>query len=153
MKIKPKLVVTTEVNGTGVSHSRTDISVRDTTSIIDEPEARGGTNAGPAPTETALAALAGCTNVIANKCATSLGVDIGHLNISISCQFDRRGVTLSEEIDVPFKSIALTVEADGDASEEDLARVAADVERFCPVSKLFRQAGTEVIETWKKVGS
>jgi len=150
MKITPKLTVTTSVAGAGTSHSRTDISVRDVTGIIDEPEVRGGTNAGPAPTETALAALVGCTNVIANKCAAKLGVDMGHLSISVDCQFDRRGVTLSEEIEIPFKSIEMTVEADGSASEEDLARVASEVSKFCPVAKLFRNAGTEIKEVWKK---
>ncbi|WP_420402365.1 OsmC family protein [Nisaea sp.] len=153
MKITPKMTVTTSVSGVGASHSRTDISVRDVTSVIDEPEARGGTNAGPAPTETALAALAGCTNVIANKCAASLGVDIGHLTISVDCRFDRRGVTLTEEIDVPFKSIEMIVEADGSASEGDLARVASEVAKYCPVAKLFRQAGTEISEVWKKAGT
>lgn len=150
MKITPKLTVTTSVVGAGTSHSRTDISVRDVTSIIDEPEVRGGTNAGPAPTETALAALVGCTNVIANKCAAKLGVDMGHLSISLDCQFDRRGVTLNEEIEIPFKSIEMTVEADGSASEEDLARVASEVSKFCPVAKLFRNAGTEIKEVWQK---
>ncbi|WP_323794588.1 OsmC family protein [Nisaea sp.] len=150
MKITPKMTVTTSVFGAGVSHSRTDISVRDVASVIDEPEVRGGTNAGPAPTETALAALAGCTNVIANKCAAKLDVDIGYLSISIDCLFDRRGVTLTEEIDVPFRSIEMVVEADGSASEKDLARVAAEVAKFCPVAKLFRQAGTKIDELWKK---
>jgi uncharacterized OsmC-like protein len=62
--------------------------MRDVQLTIDEPQARGGTNLGPTPTETALAALVGCTNVIGHKCADSLGVDIGHLDISVSCDFD-----------------------------------------------------------------
>ena len=149
MAIKPKIVATLKVSAECPSHARSDLSIRDVAFSIDEPLARSGTNAGPSPTETALSALIGCTNVIGHKCADALGVDIGHLSISASCQFDRRGVTLAEEIDVPFQEITLSIQADGTASQEDIDRVAAEVAKFCPLSKLFRQAGTKLSENWK----
>jgi putative redox protein len=104
MAIRMKTEVTLKAQAHCPSHSRADISVRDLTFAIDEPVERGGTNAGPTPTDTALSPLVGCTNVIGHKCADKLGVDIGHLDISARCTFDRRGVTLQEEIDVPFRS-------------------------------------------------
>ncbi len=149
MAIRMKTSVTLKAEAHCPSHSRSDVSIRDLMVHVDEPEARGGTNTGPAPTDTALAALIGCTNVIGHKCANALGVDIGHLDISVACSFDRRGVTLAEEIDVPFQSIELTVTASGAASQADLDRVAAEVRKFCPLSKLFREAGTEVNEIWR----
>jgi uncharacterized OsmC-like protein len=127
-----------------------DVTIRDLTFSIDEPEVRGGTNMGPAPTEAALAALAGCTNVIGNKCAGKLGVDIGHLSIEITCEFDRRGVTLEEEIDVPFVALRQVVTSDGTATEEDLSRVASNVAKYCPLSKLFEQSGTALETIWQK---
>lgn len=130
------------------SHSKTEMSIRDLAFNIDEPTERGGTNSGPTPTDTALSALAGCTNVIGHKCAAKLGLDIGHLDISVVCDFDRRGVTLAEEVDVPFEAIELRVTAHGPASQADLDRVAAEVEKFCPLSKLFVQAGTRVTSRW-----
>ena len=148
MAIRTKTTMQMTVEAVCPSHSRADVSVRDLIVAIDEPAARGGTNLGPAPTEAALAALIGCTNVIGHKCADRLGVDIGHLKIRATCDFDRRGVTLAEEIAVPFQRIALTVDASGAAGQADLDRVAADVRRFCPLSKLFREAGTEITEHW-----
>ncbi|MGI9482114.1 MAG: OsmC family protein [Hyphomicrobiales bacterium] len=130
------------------SHSRSNITARDTTTIIDEPPERGGTNAGPAPTETALAALAGCTNVIGHKCAAKLGINISNVTVDVTADFDRLGVTLQEEIDVPFEKIQLRVELDSDASQEEIDRLAVEVGKFCPLSKLFVQAGTEVSEEW-----
>ena len=112
--------------------------------------ARGGTNMGPSPTETALSALAGCINVIGHKCASALGVDIGQLMIDAECQFDRRGVILESEIDVPYRSVAVTVRANGSAVQEALTRVGVETEKYCPLSKLFRSAGTEVEVTWVK---
>ena len=150
MAIKMKTVVTYRTTATATSHARTDIPMRDLTTVIDEPLERGGSNEGLTPTETALAALIGCTNVIGHKCADKLGVDIGHLSISAVCDFDRRGVTLQEEIDVPFERIVLTVEAGGAATDGDLDRVRQEVAKFCPLSKLFRQAGTEIQEIWRR---
>lgn len=150
MKVKMKTAVTLSARGKSVSHSRTDIAIRDLTFAIDEPVERGGTNAGPTPTDTALAALIGCTNVIGHKCARSLGIDAGNMDIDVKCDFDRRGVTLAEEVEVPFQRIAMTVTCDGAASEADLARLGEEVARFCPLSKLFENAGTRLQITWQK---
>jgi uncharacterized OsmC-like protein len=150
VQVRPKTVISAKVTGDSPSHSLTHISVRDVGMDIDEPLERDGTNTGPSPTETAIAALVACTNVIGHKCAKMLEVDIGHLHISADYEFDRRGVTLAEEVDVPFRRVKLTVESDGNASDEDLTRVARDVAKFCPVSKLFRQAGTQIEEIWRR---
>lgn len=147
---KVKTVVQLRAEADCPSHSRADIAIRDLAFSIDEPIERGGTNNGPAPTDTALAALIGCTNVIGHKCAAKLGIKVGHMKIIATCAFDRRGVTLSEEIDVPFQRIDLDIEIDGDASDDDLKTLAAEVQKYCPLSKLFRAAGTEVIEHWHK---
>ena len=146
--VKMKTTVKLRAKAECPSHSRADVAVRDVMFAIDEPVERGGTNTGPSPTETALSALIGCTNVIGNKCAEKLGVDIGHLTISATCDFDRRGVTLAEEIAVPFQRIDLTVAYHGPASQADVDRVAAEVKKFCPLSKLFAEAGTEIHENW-----
>ncbi|MFD0914869.1 OsmC family protein [Pseudahrensia aquimaris] len=143
-----KTAVKLRVQGECPSHSLSEITVRDTGLKIDEPVERGGTNLGPTPTDTALAALIGCTNVIGHKCAASLGLDIGKLDISAVCDFDRRGVTLEEEIDVPFQRIALKVITSNAVSDTDLVRLAAEVAKFCPLAKLFRQAGTIIDEEW-----
>lgn len=149
VSLKPKTTVKLRASAICPSHSLSNISIRDLEFAIDEPVERGGTNTGPTPTDTALVALVGCTNVIGHKCAESLGVDIGHLNISAVCDFDRRGVTLAEEIEVPFQSIRLSVEADGSASQSELDRVALEVAKYCPLSKLFRNSGTKIEENWK----
>ena len=150
MAIRMKTTVTLRAKAECPSHSRADVAVRDLNFAIDEPTERGGTNLGPTPTDTAIAALIGCTNVIGNKCAKKLGVDIGHLSIDASCQFDRRGVTLEEEIEVPFQSVTLDVLADGTASAEELQQVAAETAKYCPLSKLFENAGSTVTVNWSK---
>ncbi len=148
--MKLKTTVKLRAKASCPSHALSNVSVRDLAFAIDEPVERGGTNTGPTPTDAALAALVGCTNVIGHKCADQLGIDIGHLNISAVCDFDRRGVTLSYEVDVPFERIVLNVETDGNASEAELQALKNEVAKYCPLSKLFRQAGTIIDENWTR---
>ena len=150
MAIRQKTMMTIKLGGKGTSHSRSEMGVRDLVSVIDEPIERGGTNEGVSPTEAAFSSLIGCTNVIGNKCAERLGVDIGHLNFSMEVDFDRRGVLLMEEVEVPFKAIRLQVTADGPLSENDLQRVGEETAKYCPIAKLYENAGTELTVTWQK---
>ena len=150
MAIKLKTTITGSVKGDCPSHSVAKCSVRDVEMTIDEPIERGGTNEGLTPTEVAVAALIGCTNVISHKCADKLGVDLGHLNIEAKYDLDRRGVLLSEEVDLPFPKIVLNMVSDGAATDAQLQQVATELAKYCAVSKVFRGAGTEIIENWSK---
>ena len=150
MAIRQKSTIKVRMNGQGHSHSHCDVMVRDLTSTIDEPVERSGTNLGFSPTETAYAALIGCTNTIGHKCADKLGVDIGNLSFEMVVDFDRRGVMLMEEIDIPFTAIRLSVTAHGSAEQADLERVAEETAKYCAVSKMFVAAGTDVEVIWSK---
>jgi uncharacterized OsmC-like protein len=145
---KAKTVVTMKLDGSCASHSRTDVSVRDLKSTLDEPAERGGTNQGLTPTETLMASLIGCTNVITHKVAEKNGVDIDSLTVKLEAQFDRRGVTLAEEVNVPFPSVTLTIDLVTGADEAAVEKVKRDLHKFCPVSKVFRACGTELKEVW-----
>lgn len=146
--VKMKTTVKLRAQAECPSHSLANVAIRDLNVPIDEPVERGGTNLGPTPTDAAIAALIGCTNVIGHKCAQHLNIDIGHLDITASCDFDRRGVTLTEEIDVPFQAIQLKITTSNAVSAADLQLLSAEVAKFCPLSKLFRQAGTVIEEEW-----
>ncbi|QTN36840.1 OsmC family protein [Cognatishimia activa] len=149
MAIRQKTVMTIKLAGRGTNHSRSEAHVRDLVQVVDEPIERGGTNEGLAPTETAFSALIGCTNVIGHKCAAKLGVDIGDLDFAMEVDFDRRGVLLMEEVEVPFKAIRLSVTSKGSATAEELQRVAEETAKYCPIAKLYENAGTELTVTWE----
>lgn len=146
--IRQKTFVTQHLRGDCASHSKTVVATRDVKTIVDEPKERGGTNEGPSPTETVSAALIACTNVIGHKCAHRHGVEIKAMEIQAETTMDRRGTQLMEEIEVPFPKIRLTINITTDASDEDIEKVKADLNRFCPVAKVLRNAGTEIEEVW-----
>lgn len=150
MAIKMKTVVTYRVTAQCPTHARTEIPLRDLNVVIDEPVERGGTNMGPTPTETAMTALIACTNVIGHKNAHKLGVDLGVVTIDANCQFDRRGVLLEEEIDVPFPAVTLTVNCTTSASQDELTKVGQETAKYCAIAKLFEAAGTDLTVNWVK---
>ena len=151
MAIKMKTVVTYRTTAQCPTHARTEIPVRDLTVTVDEPLERGGTNLGASPTETAMAALIACTNVIGHKNAHRLGIDLGEVTIDANCQFDRRGVLMEEEIDIPFPAITLTVNCDTTASQEELTAVGLETAKYCAIAKLFEAAGTDLTVNWVKI--
>ena len=148
VNIKPKARIVMKMEGTGTSHARTDIDVRGIPVVIDEPEERGGTNKGPSPTETLMTALIGCTNVITNKVAHKHGIEISDMHVAIEATFDRRGVLLEKEIDVPFPALNLIIDVTTDASEDDFAKVKEDLPKFCVISKVIEQSGTDITTIW-----
>lgn len=146
--VTPKTLVTMRLNAGCISHSRTDVAVRDLRTTIDEPAERGGSNQGLTPTETLMASLIGCTNVITHKVAAKNGVDIKSMSIRLEAQFDRRGVTLAEEVEVPFPSVTLHIDLVTSADAAAVEKVKRELQMFCPVSKVFRGCGSEVKEVW-----
>jgi uncharacterized OsmC-like protein len=146
--VKEKTVVTMRFQGRCLSHSRTDVSVRDRAMTIDEPVERGGTNQGFTPTETMMASLIGCTNVITHKVAARNSVEIKSMSVRLEAEFDRRGVQLIEEVELPFPSVTLYIDLETDADAAAVERVKRELAMFCPVSKVFRGAGIAVKEVW-----
>lgn len=143
-----KSEVIMSMSATGETHARTKINIRDVSSVIDEPEARGGTNQGLTPTETLMASLIGCTNVISKRIAHKMGIELGEMDIQLSAKFNRRGTMLEEEIDVPFSEVTMDIEIDTDATEEQINMLKIDLAKFCPIAKVLRGSGVNIIENW-----
>jgi uncharacterized OsmC-like protein len=135
-KVKPKTIVTYKLYGSAETHARTLLKVRDLVDVSDEPEERGGTNEGFAPTEFFLGSLLACSNVISS------------FELSMEISFNRLGVTLQEEVDVPFTDIKLQIEATTDASDDKLEILKRDLPRYCPIAKMISGAGTPIETTW-----
>ena len=148
VEVKQKTQVRMKLDGECPSHSRTDVSVRDVKATIDEPVERGGTNQGPSPTETLMAALIACTNVITHKVAHKNGVRLHAMHVRLEADFDRRGVLLAEEVDVPFPNATLYIDITTDADAAAIEKVKQELAMFCPVSKVIRGSGTRLEEVW-----
>jgi uncharacterized OsmC-like protein len=146
--VKVKTLNTPKMDAVCVSHARTDLSTRDVTIHIDEPEARGGTNLGFTPTESVVAGLLGCTNVISNRIAHSIGVEFEGMEIKCDYDFDPRGAQLKMEVDLVFHEIRMNISVKSNATPEQIEKIRTDLAKFCPVAKLFTGAGGKIVDTW-----
>ncbi|MDA1136032.1 MAG: OsmC family protein [Proteobacteria bacterium] len=141
-------IIQIKVEGSSKSHSRTDILARDVECVIDEPIARGGTNLGLSPTETLISSLIGCTNVITHRILEKMGFKVFNMDIKAITKFNRDGVGLLEEVEVPFPEILLNIEISTDASEIDINEAKKQLSMFCPIAKVIRNSGTIINENW-----
>lgn len=148
MKTRPKTFVRTKLTGAAESHSMTLLKTRDLVDVSDEPVERGGTNEGFAPTELFLAALIACSNVVSHKIAKKNGFQLESLDITLDAGFNRLGVTLQEEVDLPFPDIKLRIEAGTDATPKQIEILKSDLPKYCPVSRMIEQAGTRIETEW-----
>jgi len=146
--IKAKSVVRYQLFGSAESHARTLLKVRDLVDVSDEPEERGGTNEGFAPTELFLSSLLACSNVISHKIARKNDINLMSYELSMDIAFNRLGATLQEEIDLPFPEIKLRIEATTDAPDEKLEILKRDLPRYCPIGKMIEAAGTRIETEW-----
>ena len=140
-----------KLEGSSKSHSRADIIARDVESVIDEPVARGGTNLGLSPTETLMSSLIGCTNVITHRIMEKMGFKINSLDIKSKTLFNKDGVSLIQEVEVPFPEIILDISISTNASESDLVEVQKQLAMYCPIAKVIRNSGTVINENWNKI--
>jgi uncharacterized OsmC-like protein len=139
-KVKPKTIVTYKLYGSAETHARTLLKVRDLVDVSDDE--------GFAPTEFFLGSLLACSNVISHKIAKKNDINLESFELSMEISFNRLGVTLQEEVDVPFTDIKLQIEATTDASDDKLEILKRDLPRYCPIAKMISGAGTPIETTW-----
>lgn len=136
------------VRGNGESSARSVIEAGAHRFAIDEPKDRHGTDEGPSPLEYLMGAFAGCTNVISSRIAEEMGIIWKNGLIEVEGELDG-GVLQGHDVPVAFPKLTVNVHVRSDASPEQASQLKQELARRCPVSVLFRQAGTEVIENWK----
>lgn len=148
MTIRMKPYVRQIVTGTAESHSLTLLKTRDLVDVSDEPEERGGTNEGMSPTEFFEGSLVACTNVISHKVAKKNGINLMSYHITLDAGFNRHGVMLKEEVNLPFEDMILTIEVTTDATDDEMEVLARELAMYCPISKMIIAAGTKLETKW-----
>lgn len=118
--------------------------------VLDESEQLGGNNTGPNPMQTALAALASCENVTANMVAREMNFDLQKLTFSISGEFDPRGFMGEPNVQPYFEEVVIDVKVDTSESDERIKKLEQQVEARCPIYTLFKAAGVNLTNNWKK---
>lgn len=129
---KSKLVFRTSSNLGG--RFRSDVSIRDHSLTIDEPEAIGGSDLGPSPAEVILAALGSCQEITYRAYATAMGIALDSVSVELEGDIDFRGFfAIDDAIRPGFNKIRAVVKIESNAPAVDLERLREAVNAHCPV--------------------
>jgi len=133
--------------GSGVYQT---ITAGDRTFAADAYPAFGGRDSAPSPLLYALAALSSCNQVTASLVARELGITLGQWRFDVQGDLDTGVFVNGEEGHGSFDTVTILVTVETDATDEQLATLASEVERRCPVSQLIKRSGTPLSSTWTK---
>jgi len=114
---------------------------------VDQTQAGGGTDAGPAPLEFFFAALAGCIGTVARIIANQKGIKLNGMDMKIQGAFDIETLLGKSSENRPgFENINVTLNIDSDLSKEAKEAFLHEIESRCPVSDNIANPTRIVIE-------
>ena len=104
-------------------------------SLVDQPEAMGGTNSGPSPLDYVFVALGSCLVTIAKIVAGQQKIDLRGVEVEVSGDLNLDVLRGQEKNDRSgFTSITAKVKVDADLTKEEKEAFLEEVDKRCPVS-------------------
>ncbi len=115
---------------TGITPYTTEVTAANHNTTMDEPEASGGQDKGPTPSQSLCAALASCIGITLRMYANRKEWDTG--DIAVEVELDRSG-------DTPVFTIGLSY---GKELPEEMLQRLQVIAGKCPVHKLLHNGNT-----------
>ncbi len=113
--------------------TQVEVTARDFSLIIDEPEDLGGKNEGVNPGEALLGALGACQAIVARIYAEKFNVDLQGLRISLEADFDSEALKRPDEITPQIQAVRYTFDVDSPSPKENVDQLIAHLQTVCPV--------------------
>ncbi len=146
-------LVTFAVSGQGTGVAQT-VAVDGADYVIetDAYPAFGGKDEHPSPLAYTLASLSSCNQVTSSIVAKELGITIEHVRFAVAADFNPTTMTTGTHRDgeTTFQNLRGDAVITTDGTDEQVAQLARETERRCPVSQLFALAGVSITSTWTK---
>lgn len=146
-------LVTFAVSGQGTGVAQTvAVDGADYTIETDAYEAFGGKDQHPSPLAYTLASLSSCNQVTSSIVAKELGITLEHVRFDVAADFNPTTMTTGTDRpgETTFQNLRIDARIKTDGSDEQIATLAEETERRCPVSQLFAQAGVSITSNWTK---
>jgi uncharacterized OsmC-like protein len=121
------------------------------TLFFDEPVKIGGTDKGPNPLQTALAAVAGCENVLAKIVAKEMNFQFSSLDFAVDGEIDVAGLYGQPGVPISFQVLRVKAKLGTTESEARIREFTEKVEARCPIMQLFVKSGTKVEASWERI--
>lgn len=103
--------------------------------IVDQPEAGGGTDAGPTPLEYLFVSLAGCIVTIGHIVAKQRRLPVRNIEAHVEGELDTDVLMgKSTAVRAGFSIVRVHVKVDADMTKEEKEAFIRDVDARCPIS-------------------
>lgn len=112
-----------------------EVRSRQHVSIVDQPPAGGGTDAGPTPLEYLFVSLAGCFGTIGQIIARQRRLPVRKIEVHVEGDLDT-DVLMGKRDDIRagFSSVRVTVKLDADMTQEEKEQFVREIDARCPIS-------------------
>ncbi len=142
-KANPNSVVTLKAKTVCEGQFRMQTYVRDLAPmLIDEPPHLLGEDNAPNPSEAVLATLGACLAVGVHANATARGIKLTKLELELEGDINVTAVwgtgDLNEAKTLGFSAVRVKIDADGDASKEEIADIIKHSNVWSPVANTLR---------------
>lgn len=134
--------------GTGVLQ-QTQVGDGPHTITAEGHPAFGGKDTSPSPLDYALGALTSCTQVTGQIVAAgNKEIQLGKWDIKLESHLDNSVLVFGEQGTSNFRDVALDITVETNLDEQAFKDFAAEVERRCPITTLFRGSGVDYTTSW-----
>lgn len=118
-----------------VDQLRVEVTARQHTIILDEPENFGSSDAGMTPIEALMGALGACKCIVARSFAEQHDVDLKSVEVSLEGEFDPEGfLGINPDAKIGFSKIRSIYHIESDSPQENIEKLVAFVDKTCPVA-------------------
>ena len=73
------------------------------------------------------------------------------MDINVEATFNKDGVSLAKEVEIPFPEINLYIKIDTNASKEQLETIKRELKMYCPISKVITNSGSKINDIWELI--
>ncbi|KAK3356867.1 OsmC/Ohr family [Lasiosphaeria hispida] len=138
-----------QIHGTGTGTVQT-ITVPDKPYTIstDTYTVLGGGDASPSPVSYALASLSSCNQVTGFVVAKDHGIQVGKWEVTVDALLPTAVLVGGAQGNPNFEEVRLAVKVQTDAKGADFEHFAAEVDRRCPITQLFKRSGVVFKSQW-----
>ena len=126
---------------------KVEVKAGNHTLYVDQPQAGGGTDAGPNPIEYLFTSLAGCIATVARIIAIQKRLQLRGMDMKIEGEFDQEIILGKSKENRPgLTGIKVILDIDSDMSKEEKEAFVQEIESRCPVSDNIEKTTPVTVE-------
>ncbi|KAK3904178.1 OsmC/Ohr family, partial [Staphylotrichum tortipilum] len=142
-------VLPVQITATGRgTHQTISVPGKPYTFTSDTYPILGGADSAPSPVVYSLASLSACNQVTGHVVARDHGIALGEWHVEVEGLLPTGVLVKGEQGNGNWEGVKIKVRVQTDAGEEGFGKWVGEVERRCPITRLFKESGLRWESEW-----